>query len=44
MFRIVFRLPMYALTLLKKDLFVEDWNVPINIPYLRETEVSTEFH
>lgn len=35
---------MYALSLFKKDSFAEDWNIPINIPYLRETEASTEFH
>lgn len=38
------KLPLYTRSLFKKDSFVEDWNVPINIPYLRETEESTEFH
>lgn len=38
------RLTVYDLSLFKKDSFVEDWKVPINIPYLREAEVSREFH
>lgn len=42
--RILERLPIYAPNMFKKDSFLEDWNVPINIPYLRETEASTEFH
>lgn len=38
------KLPLSTLSWFKKDSFVEGWNVPINIPYLRETEESTEFH
>lgn len=38
------KLPLSTLSLFKKGSFVEDWNVLINIPYLRETEESTEFH
>lgn len=38
------KLPIYTLSLFKKDSFVQDWNVPINIPYLGETEESAEFH